>query len=99
MAVFVGWSALDARAAPMRVAVGWSALDTRAAPYGVQVGWSELDVRAISDDPVPNYYPGAGVARYHVNASNQYDIPLDIDLDEEEEVIASILMEIIAHVF
>ncbi len=99
MGVFVGWSSFDVQADPMRVSVGWSELDVLAKPYSVSVGWSEIDIAAISDDPVPNYYPGDGVARYHVNALNQYDIPLDIDNDDEEEVISAILMEIIAHVF
>lgn len=99
MAVFVGWAALDAQAPPMRVSVGWSALDAREKPFRVCVGWSELDARAISDAPVPNYYPGAGVDRYHSHAQRQYDIPLDIDMDDEEDVIAALLVEIIAHVF
>lgn len=98
MAVYVGASALDVLSAPS-VSVGWSVLDVLEKPYSVHVGWSELDCIAIFDDPVPTYHPGSGVARYHVNAQNQYDIPLDIDPDDEEELIGTILLEIIAHVF
>jgi hypothetical protein len=99
MAVFVGWGGLDVQASPMRVNVGWSQLDVQARPFRVHVGWSELDAKSPTAEPVPIYHPGAGVARYHYDSSRQYDIPLNVEPDDEEEIIHAILMEIIAHVF
>lgn len=98
MAIFVGWAELDTRARSSHVAVGWTELDVLARPLHVAIGWAELDMRATSTAPVPPFAPGGGVARYHAHASKQYNIPLDVDGDDEEEIITAILMEIAAHV-
>jgi hypothetical protein len=93
----IGWAEFDALAAPTDVRVGWAQFDAAASPFAVLVGWAELDARSPNADPVPPFVHGGGVARYHSHASQKYDIPLDIE-GEEEEILLAILAEIAAHV-
>lgn len=98
MDVRIGWARLDAQAAPLDVRIGWAQVDVAAAPFAVCVGWAELDARSPTADPVPPYGAGGGVSRYHSYALQQYEIPVDVDPDEEEQIILTIMMEIAAHV-
>lgn len=93
----IGWAQFDAGAEPFAVQVGWAEFDVGATPFSVAVGWAELDTRASSEKPVPEYHPGDGIARYHVASRHEYDIPVDVEPDEEEELIYAILTEL-AHV-
>jgi hypothetical protein len=95
--VRIGWAEFDAQADAMDVRIGWAQFDVAAAPFAVCVGWAELDARSPTADPVPPYGAGGGVSRYHSYAQNQYDIPVDVDPDEEEQIIVTIMMEIAAH--
>lgn len=100
--VALGWAELDANAAPFTVTVGWAELDANVTPFAVCLGWAELDARSPNADPVPPFVRGGGVARYHSNAFQKYEIPVQVeaaaDPDEEEEIILAILTEIAAHV-
>lgn len=98
MDVRIGWAAFDAAAAPMEVRVGWAEFDAIASPFAVFVGWAELDARSPTNDAVPPFVSGGGVARYHSSSSKQYEIPVLDDEAEDEEIILSILTEIAAHV-
>ncbi len=104
MTVYVGWAAFDAQVmppdgqtTPISVNVGWAEFDVQAAPFNVCVGWAELDCRSPSELPVPPFQPGGGVTRYHSRIRSRYEIPLEVDEDEEEHIIMQILMEIAAH--
>ena len=92
MDVRVGFAEFDALAAP--VYVGWAEFDALGAPYGVCVGWAELDCLSPTDQPVPPFSRGGSVRRYHSAAKKNYEIPVMVDEDEEEQIVMQILMEI-----
>lgn len=92
MDVRIGFAAFDATGPSVNV--GWCEFDALANQFNVCVGWAEFDCRSPTDEPVPPYRPGGGVARYHSARKQAYDIPVDIDADEEEDIIMTILLEI-----
>jgi hypothetical protein len=72
--------------------VGWCEFDTHGG--ACYVGWVEFDCGSPITNPVPPFYPGDDVKRYHDHSREQYDIPVTANEDEEEEILMVILMEI-----
>lgn len=97
MDIRIGWAEFDATAPPMQVNIGWCEFDV-ASTSTVCIGWAEFDCRSPTTDPVPPFYPGGGVSRYHSSQYERYDVPLlDVLEEEEEEIVLALLMEIAEH--
>lgn len=93
MGASIGWAEFDALGS-RQTSIGWAEFDTRG--VGCFVGWAELDCLSPNDNPVPPFIPGGGTTRYHSAKQRRYDIPVDVDEDEEEQIVLQILMEIAA---
>lgn len=96
--VNVGWAGFETSAATLDVQVGWAEFDTTTALYGVAVGWAELDVKSRDSNAIPPFVIGDDITRYYCNSREAYEIPVDANAGEEEEIIMAILMEISTHV-
>ena len=101
MGVQVSWAEFDATATP--VTVSWAEFDTKATNVDVVVSWAEFDVGvpAAPNKPKtwpPVYAPGVRLDSYYNYSNKQYEIPVDVDLDEEDDIIATILIELAQYV-
>jgi hypothetical protein len=106
MGVNVGFAEFDALAVPFGVRVGWAELDVLAG--GVCVGWAEFDVLSDNDLPIPSF-PQGGIggygsaqrwsrfSNYYDHVEKKYNIPVQVDESEEEEILMQILMEVAKH--
>jgi hypothetical protein len=101
--VGISWASFDAAAGakPIDTAVSWAEFDTHAAQVDVVVSWAQFDVAVPptgKPKPPPVYAPGILLSSYYDDAKKQYNIPIDVDLDEEDDIIATILIELAHHV-
>jgi hypothetical protein len=46
----------------------------------------------------PVYSPGVLLSSYYDDVNKKYDIPVDVDLDDEDDIIATILIQLAYHV-
>lgn len=92
----------------MSTFVGFATFDALANQGRVYVGWAEFDVQNGSDTPIPSF-PQGGIggygssqrwsrfSSYYDHVEKKYNIPVQVDESEEEEILMQILMEVAKH--
>jgi hypothetical protein len=101
MDVSISWATLDVESPD--VVVSWAEFDTRAVVVDVAVSWAQFDVAVPvapiqKPKPPPVYAPGVSLSSYYDDANKQYNIPIDVDPDDEDDIIATILIQLAHHV-